>query len=76
MNTCASLSRKFLAAVILTGQLKNDRTSERHLFEVTSIEYMLTQDCMLVDWAGGRSINASVSDPEVRRESTPEGLGS
>ena len=48
---------KFLAAVILAGQLNSDRTSERHSFEVTSIEYMLTQDCMFVDWAGGRSVD-------------------
>jgi len=46
MNIRASFPRKLLVTLILTGQLKRDRTSERHSSEVTSIEYMLDQDCV------------------------------
>lgn len=53
----ASFPRKFLTAVILDGQLKRDRTSERHSSEVISIEYMFVQGFMSYNLKGHQSLH-------------------
>ena len=54
--------------VILVGQLKNDRISERHSFEVTSIENMLAQDHVSDDWVDQRPVDISVFNAQLLRK--------
>jgi len=51
MNIWASSPRRFLAWVILDGQFKRDRTSERHSSKITSIEQILAEDSVSKDYS-------------------------
>jgi len=52
MMVWAWFPRKLLAAVILVGQVKRDRTFERQSFEGISAEKMSDQNCMSADSIG------------------------
>ena len=47
-NFRASLPRKLLTASIWSGQLRSDRTLERHSFELISAEYMVAQNRVIL----------------------------
>ena len=54
--------------VILDGQLKRDRTSERHSSEVISIEYMLVQGFTSYNLKGHQSLHDGEAEGWYQRD--------
>ena len=69
MNICASFPWRLLAAATLNGQLKRDRSSERHSVDVVSIEHIVAGN-----WVSDDSMRSSCM-LSSKEQSAPDSQG-